>query len=154
MRRMPAILLLAVTVAALLPAGSDDPARAGWAHTSYATVTVSSGTLDAVPQVSCGASSGLLAGNIPISWTPAATGGQALTPQSYTLSWSGTAGSGSTTVTGTSSAVTGATLTLLGTSTVRVTANLNGWTSPVSLQTRTITTVVGLGGAILLWTCG
>lgn len=153
MRRAASILLVVAAAAGTLMASSDEPATAGWGRTSYATATVTSGILNPVSQVNCGASGGLLAGNIPISWTAPTTGGQALAPQSYTLSWSGTAGSGSTTVTGTSGAVTGATLTLLGTSTVRVTANFNGWTSPVSLQSRTITTVIGLGGAILLWSC-
>lgn len=147
------LLLSALLIAG---AGADPtPAEAtpGWASTTFATTSVAAGTIAPVPQVACGAGSGLLAGDIPISWTASPSGGTALAPDGYTLRWAGTAGSGSITVTGTSGSVTGATLTLLGTSTVTVTANYAGWTSPPSLQTRTITTVAGLAGAILLWSC-
>ncbi|WP_431220630.1 hypothetical protein [Leifsonia xyli] len=143
-------LLLSGVGAVAAPANE---ARAGWGRTSLATATVTSGTLSPVPQVSCGARSGFLADNIPISWTASPAGGNALTPQSYTLRWSGTAGSGSSTVTATNGSVSAATLTLLGTSTVTVTATYAGWSSPVSLETRTITTAVAVGDIFLRWTC-
>jgi|GEM_PF-1432185 len=152
-RNASAALLLALLAGGAATVAAPEPARAGWATSSYATVAVSTGTLAAVPQVACGAGFGLISGDIPITWTASPSGGSVLAPQSYTLRWSGTAGSGSTTVAATSGSVTGATLTLLGTSTVTVTANYAGWTSPDSAQTRTITTVAGLGGAIVLWTC-
>ncbi|OJX73311.1 hypothetical protein [Leifsonia sp. 71-9] len=146
---------LVVLAAGVLGVSGGSPAQAGWSRSAYVTGTATAGVLGAVPTVACGSSGGLLAANIPITWTAAPTGGNALAPQSYTIAWSGSAGSGSTTVAApaTSGSVTGATLTLLGTSTVTVTANYGTWTSPVSLQTRTITTVLGALSLIVAWTC-
>lgn len=146
---------LVLLAAAALGVSGGSPSRAGWARSTYVRGTATAGALGAVPTIACGSSGGLLAADIPISWTAAPTGGNALAPQSYTLAWSGTAGSGNATVSApaTTGSVTGATLTLLGTSTVTVTANYGTWTSPVSLQTRTITTVLGALGLIVAWTC-
>lgn len=153
--RLVALAAVVLTAAGLIGVSGDAPAQAGWSRSTYVTATATAGVLGAVPTVACGSSGGLLAANIPITWTAAPTGGNALAPQSYTIAWSGTAGSGSTTVAApaTSGNVTGATLTLLGTSTVTVTANYGTWTSPVSLQTRTITTVLGALSLIVAWTC-
>lgn len=153
--RLVALAAVVLTAAGLIGVSGGAPAQAGWSRSTYVTATATAGVLGAVPTVACGSSGGLLAANIPITWTAAPTGGNALAPQSYTIAWSGTAGSGSTTVAApaTSGNVTGATLTLLGTSTVTVTANYGTWTSPVSLQTRTITTVLGALSLIVAWTC-
>ena len=157
MKRRAVPLLVGLTAglaAGLLVPSATAPlprAEAGWSRSTYASASVSSATINPVPTLSCGAASGLLSGGVPFTWTAPASGGSALTPQSYTLTWSGTAGSGSATVSGTSGSVAGATLSLLGTSTVTVTANASGWTSSTSLQTRTITTVLGVGGVVLLW---
>lgn len=153
--RAVAASTLVLLAAGVLGVSGGAPAQAGWSRSAYVTGTANAGVLGAVPTVSCGSTGGLLAANIPITWTAAPTGGNALAPQSYTIAWSGSAGSGSTTVAApaTSGSVTGATLTLLGTSTVTVTANYGTWTSPVSLQTRTITTVLGALSLIVAWTC-
>ncbi|AGW40435.1 hypothetical protein O159_01880 [Leifsonia xyli subsp. cynodontis DSM 46306] len=151
MKRFALVLAAALVVA--VSGGPAVPAGASWSRSSFTTVAVSSATINPVPTLSCGAASGLLSGGIPFTWTAPASGGSVLAPQSYTLTWSGTAGSGSVTVPGTSGTTNGATLTLLGTSTVTVTANSSGWTSAPSSQTRTITTALGVGGAVLLWTC-
>lgn len=147
----------ALTVLAGLALGVSGGASAGagWARSAYVTGTATSGVLNAVPTVSCGASSGLLTANIPIGWTAPASGGNALAPKAYTIAWTGSAGSGSTTVAApaTSGNVTGSTLTLLGSATVTVTATYDSWSAPVSLQTRTITTTLGVGGLIVGWTC-
>lgn len=153
--RLTAVGVLVLLAGGLLGVSGGSPARAGWGRSTYVTATAGSGVLNAVPTVSCGAASGLLAVNIPMNWTAAATGGNAIAPQSYTLAWSGSAGSGSTTVAApaTTGNITGSTLTLLGSVTVTVTANYGSWTSPVSLQTRTITTTLGALGVIVGWTC-
>ncbi|MCI0159281.1 hypothetical protein KNO15_21485 [Leifsonia shinshuensis] len=155
MKRRVVLLVVGLAAGLLLPSATASLPRAdaGWSRSSFTTALVSSATINPVPTLSCGSASGLLSGGVPFTWTAPASGGSALTPQSYTLTWTGTAGSGSATVSGTSGSVTGATLSLLGTSTVTVTANAAGWTSPPSLQTRTITTVLGVGGVVLLWTC-
>jgi hypothetical protein len=153
--RLLAAGALALTAAGLLGVSGGPAARAGWTRSAFVTGTATTGVLNAVPTVSCGSAGGLLATNIPVSWTAAPGGGNALAPQSYTISWSGTAGSGSATVAAPATAgnVTGATLTLLGSSVVTVTANYGSWKSPVSLQSRTITTVLGALGLIVAWTC-
>ncbi|MFF2052959.1 hypothetical protein ACFVU2_15270 [Leifsonia sp. NPDC058194] len=153
--RSVAAAVLVLLAAGVLGVSGGSPARAGWSRSVYVTGTMNAGVLGAVPTVACGSAGGLLAANIPITWTAAPTGGNALPPQSYTITWTGTAGSGSTTVAApaTTGNVTGATLTLLGTSTVTVTANYGTWTSPVSLQSRTITTVLGALSLIVAWTC-
>lgn len=149
------VAVLVLLAAGLLGISADVPARAGWARSAYATGTVSSGVLNPVPTVSCGASGGLLAASVPITWTAPAGGSNAIAPQRYTIAWTGTAGSGSTSVAypATSGNVTGSTLALLGTTRVTVTATYGGWSAPVSLQSRTITTVLGVGGLIIAWTC-
>lgn len=153
--RTVAASALVLLAAGVLGVSGGAPAQAGWSRSAYVTGTANAGVLGAVPTVSCGSAGGLLAANIPITWTAAPTGGNALAPQSYTIAWSGSAGSGTTTVAApaTTGNVTGATLTLLGTSAVTVTANYGTWTSPVSLQTRTITTVLGALSLIVAWTC-
>ncbi|GIT79806.1 hypothetical protein LLS1_14750 [Leifsonia sp. LS1] len=153
--RLAAVGALVLTAAGLLGVAGGSPARAGWSRSVYATGTATSGTLTPVPAVACGSAGGLLATNIPITWTTPTIGGNAIAPQSYTIAWSGSAGSGSTTVAypATTGNVTGSTLTLLGTSTVTVTAVYGSWTSPVSLQTRTLTTTLGALGLIVGWTC-
>ena len=103
----------------------------------------------AVPTVSCGAPSGLLATAIPISWTaPAGT-----TPSRYRLHWQGTAGTGDAFFTTSPGSVGGGLLSVLGTSSVTVYPEFGDWTTaPVSLQSRTITTIAVIG-IVVSWTC-
>ncbi|AAT89878.1 hypothetical protein ATY41_04800 [Leifsonia xyli subsp. xyli] len=149
----PFALVLAAALVVAVSGVPAAPAGASWSRSSFTTVAVSSATINPVPALSCSAASGPLSGGVPFTWTAPASGGSALAPQSYTLTWSGAAGSGSVTVPGTDGTANGATLTLLGIATVTVTANFSGWTSAPSSQTRTITTALGTGGAVLLWTC-
>lgn len=154
-RRMTALAAALLAPVALAAAGGAEPASARWATTTSVTATLVAGTLPPITSVSCGSSGGLLGGDIPITWTTP-SGPGVLAPQSYTLAWSGSAGSGSRTVPApaTGGTVSGATLTLLGSSTVSVTSNYGGWRSPPSQQTRTISTVVGALGLVVAWTCG
>jgi hypothetical protein len=153
--RLAAASTLALLAAGVLGVAGGTPARAGWSVSTYVTGTAASGVLNPVPTVACGSSGGLLATGIPITWTAPTIGGNALAPQNYVISWTGTAGAGSTTVAypATTGNVTGATLTLLGTTTVTVTATYGSWSSAVSSQTRTITTLLGVGGLIVSWSC-
>jgi hypothetical protein len=106
-------------------------------------------TPTAVPTVACGASSGLLATSIPITWT-APTG---TTPSGYRLHWAGSAGSGDAHFTTSPGSITGGLLSIIGSSTVTVFPEYGTWlTSPVSLQSRTVTTIGALG-VVVSWTC-
>lgn len=153
--RMPRGLALPVAVALVTASASfavvlaPQPTSAAWTVTKSAALTATAVTPAAVPTVACGAASGLLSGSIPITWT--APPGTA--PSRYRLAWTGTAGSGQAFFTTSPGAVTGSTLSVLGTATVTVYPEYGDWTtSPASLQTRTITTVSVLG-AIVAWSC-
>lgn len=125
---------------------------AAWQLPNFHQATLTSGTLNAVPTLACGAAAGLLAVTIPIIWTAPATG---VAPTGYLITWAGTAGSGSATInsTATSGSIPGGALSVLGQSIVTVYATRGSWTSPVSLASVKVTTISALG-VIVSWTCG
>jgi hypothetical protein len=146
--------LATVLVAALAAAAAfavvnaPQPTSATWTSTKTANVVVTAVTPAAVPTVACGASSGLLAISIPITWTaPAGT-----TPSGYRLHWVGSAGSGDAEFATSPGSITGGFLSIIGSSTVTVFAEYGTWTAPVSLQSRTVTTI-GTLGVVVSWTC-
>lgn len=151
-RRVAAVLVVAavaVVAAGGISRGGAATTEAAWQRPSYATATVSTGTLQPVPAVACGAAGGLLAVSIPITWTAPATGP---TPTGYIVAWAGAAGTGQNTATGTSGTVPGGALSVLGSSVVTVTGTYGLWRSPVSLKSLTVSTV-SVAGIIVSWTC-
>ena len=134
--------------AAFVVVNAPQPTSAAWTSTKTANVAVNAVIPTAVPTVSCGAAGGVLATSIPITWTaPAGT-----TPSGYRLHWVGTAGSGDAEFSTSPGSITGGFLSVIGTSTVTVFAEYGTWTAPVSLQSRTVTTI-GTLGVVLTWTC-
>jgi hypothetical protein len=148
-RALLGAVVLVTAAAGFLLATSPHPTAAAWQDPKAFGVTASAVTATAVPTVSCGAASGLLATAIPITWTaPAGT-----TPTRYRLVWSGSAGSGQAYFATSPGAVGGSLLSVIGTSTVTVYPEYGDWTtSPVSLQSRTITTIGALG-IVVSWSC-
>ncbi|WP_223693751.1 hypothetical protein [Leifsonia poae] len=151
-----AVALGAVGLLLLSLTARPAPTQAAWTRPGFSTATAASGVLNPVPTLSCGAASGLLAVSIPVSWTAPPTTGNGVAPTGYLVTYSGTAGSGSTTTTAptTSVGIPGSVLTIAGSMTVTVYATYGNWVSPASLQTRTITTTLGALGIIIGWTCG
>jgi hypothetical protein len=148
-RLLPPVIALLAAGAAFVVAVAPQPTSAAWQSVKTMTVSASGVTATAVPTVSCGAASGLLAASIPISWT--APSGP--TPTRYRLVWAGSAGSGQAYFTTSPGSVGGGILSLAGTSTVTVYPEYGDWiTSPVSLQSRTVTTISALG-VVVSWTC-
>jgi hypothetical protein len=151
LRRRAVIGMLVVAVAgcAFLVGSAPRPTAASWTTSATDQVTVKAVTPAAVPTVACGASSGLLAVAIPITWTPP----PGPTPSRYRVVWSGTAGSGEASFTTSPGSIGGGLLSLAGSSTVTVYPVYGDWvTSPVSLQSRTVTTISALG-VVVSWTC-
>lgn len=130
---------------------SIEPTLAAWQRGHSHQTTLTSGTLNAVPTVGCGAAGGLLAVSIPITWTAPATG---VAPTGYVLIWGGTAGAGSLVVTGTATtaSIPGGLLSVLGQSIVTVYATSDSWNSPISLTSVKITTISALG-LVVSWGC-
>jgi len=128
---------------------APQPTSATWTSSTSEDLSATAVKPTAVPTVACGAASGLLATSIPITWTaPAGTA-----PSRYRLHWSGSAGSGDAYFTTSPGSITGGVLSVLGTTTVTVYPEYGSWTvSPVSLQSRTITTI-GVLGVVVSWTC-
>ncbi len=129
------------------------PTSAAWTSPQYTTATMTTGQLYPVTSLACNSSAGLLATSIGFTWTQPVTTGNGLVPSDYTLVWSGTAGSGQKTVTGTTTTIPGTILSIAGTSRVVVYANFGTWQSPVSTQSRLLTTISTVG-IIVSWTCG
>ena len=127
------------------------PTLASWTRSNFHNATISSGMLYPVTSLTCAGANGALAGSVTLNWTQPQTTGNGLTPTSYTLSWTGTAGSGSTTVAGLSGAVSAAGMGS-GNLTVTVRANLSNWQSAVSTQSRTLTVIAALG-VFVTWSC-
>jgi hypothetical protein len=128
---------------------APQPTSAAWASSTSENLSASAVTPTAVPTVACGTASGLLATSIPITWT-APTG---TAPSRYRLHWSGSAGSGDAYFATSPGSITGGVLSILGTTTVTVFPEYGSWTtSPVSLQSRTVTTIAVLG-VVVSWTC-
>jgi hypothetical protein len=147
-RWLPVSVIAAVTaVSAFLVAVAPQPTSAAWTSGKAFAITATAATPTAVPTVGCGAASGLLAQAIPITWTAPA----GATPSRYRLHWQGTAGTGDAYFTSSPGQVAGGLLSVLGTSTVTVYAEYGDWTAPVSLQSRTITTIAVV--VVVSWTC-
>lgn len=147
-RVLTAVIALAAAAAAFAVVGGVHVTDAAWTQSKTFTPSVTAVTPAAVPTVACGASSGLLAQSIPISWT--APAGPA--PSSYRLHWQGTAANGDSTWTTTSGSISAVGLSVVGSSTVSVYARYGDWESPVSLQTVKFTTIAVV--VVVSWTCG
>lgn len=152
LHRIASATLAAATVAAVVAISGIQPTRAAWNDTEYAAATFTAGVLNPVTSLSCGASSGLLATAVGFTWSQPDTATTGVVPSGYILAWTGTAGSGSVTVSGANGAIPGGLLSVLGTATITVTATRGSWTSTVSAVTRTVTTISALG-VIVSWTC-
>lgn len=148
-RALAAAVALVTAAAGFLLVTAPHATSAAWQDPKAFGVTATAVTAAAVPTVSCGAASGLLATAIPITWTaPVGT-----TPTRYRLVWAGSAGSGQAYFTTSPGSIGGGLLSVLGTSTVTVYPEYGDWTtSPVSLQSRTVTTIAALG-VVVSWTC-
>jgi multidrug efflux pump subunit AcrB len=151
-RRARATVLGVFVVLLAWGTNSMQPSLAAWTTPEYVSATITSGRLYPVTSLTCNAASGLLATGIGLTWTQPMTTGNGLVPTGYTVTWSGTAGSGQKTVTGLTTTVPGSILSVAGTSTVTVSANSGTWRSPVSTQSRLLTTISALG-AIVSWSC-
>jgi hypothetical protein len=146
---LPAALALVTASAAFTLALGPQPTSAAWTTSKAVGITATAVTPAAVPTVSCGAASGLLAVAIPITWT-APSGA---TPSRYRVVWSGTAGSGQAYFTTSPGSIGGGLLSVAGTSTVTVYPEYGDWiNSPVSVQSRTVTTI-SVAGVVVSWTC-
>lgn len=152
-RRVSATVVSVAVVLLVWGMSSMPQSLAAWTTPEYVTATITSGRLYPVTSLTCNAASGLLATGIGLTWSQPLTTGNGLVPSSYTVEWNGTAGSGQKTVTGLTTMIPGTTLSVAGTSTVTVSANSGTWQSPVSTQSRLLTTISALG-AIVSWTCG
>lgn len=143
-----AVALLTAAAGFTIAVGPQ-PTSAAWQSAKTVAITSTAVLPTAVPTVACGASSGLLATAIPITWTaPAGT-----TPSSYRLHWQGTASApGDAVFTTSPGQIPGGLLSVLGTSTVTVYAQYGNWEAPVSIQSRTVTTISALG-IVVSWTC-
>lgn len=147
-RFVTAGIALATAAAAFVAAGSIEPTEAAWARSKVLSATVSSVTPAAVPTVTCGAASGGILSLIPISWTPP----PGPTPSRYRLHWAGTAGTGDAYFTTSPGTIDASGISVAGTSVVTVYPEYGSWTtSPVSLQTRSFTTLAVI--VVVSWTC-
>ena len=139
---------LAALAASFVAVGSIEPTEAAWTSTKVVSPTVTSVTPAAVPTVSCGAASGGILSPIPISWT--APSGP--TPSRYRLHWQGTAGTGDAYFTTSPGSINASGISVAGTSVISVYPEYGSWvTSPVSLQTRSFTTIAVI--VVVSWTC-
>ena len=127
----------AVAIPAFVMSSGPQQTDASWVVTKTAAVTATAVTPAPPTALACQAS-GLLAVNVPFTWTaPPGT-----TPSGYTLKWTG---GGSTTSATTSASVPAP----IGSITVSVYADYGSWQSTAGIQTRTITGIAFVG-----WTCG
>jgi hypothetical protein len=139
---------LAAVAASFVAVGSIEPTEAAWTSTKVVSVTATSVTPAAVPTVSCGAPSGGILSTIPISWT--APPGP--TPSRYRLHWQGSAGTGDAYFTTSPGSINASGISVAGTSVISVYPEYGNWiTSPVSLQTRSFTTIAVI--VVVSWTC-
>ena len=98
--------------------------------------------------MSCGAASGGILSTIPINWT--APPGP--TPSRYRLHWAGTAGTGDAFFTTSPGSIDASGISVVGTSVISVYPEYGNWTtSPISLQTRSFTTIAII--VVVSWTC-
>ncbi len=143
-----AIAMLAAA-ASFVAVGSIQPTEAAWNSTKVVSATVGSVVPAAVPTVTCGAPSGLLSNNIPITWT--APPGP--TPSQYRLHWAGAAGTGDAFFTTSPGSINPSAISVAGTSVISVYPEYGNWTtSPISLQTPHFTTIAVLF-VVVSWTC-
>lgn len=143
------VLALASGVAVFAIVVGVQPTRAAWTSVRTVNVTATAATPAAVPTVKCGGGSGTILSNplIPITWT--APAGPA--PSRYRIHWAGTAGTGDVYSATTSGTINAAGISVAGTSTVTVYAEYGDWTSPVSLQSVSFTTISVL--VVVSWSC-
>ena len=139
---------LAAVAASFVAVGSIEPTEAAWTSTKVVSTTVTSVTPAAVPTVTCGAASGGILSTIPISWT--APPGP--TPSRYRLHWQGSAGTGDAFFTTSPGSINASGISVAGTSVISVYPEYGNWvTSPISLQTRSFTTIAVI--VVVSWTC-
>jgi hypothetical protein len=151
-RRALDAVVSATAMVLLTATTSIQPTSASWNDTEFAAASFTAGVINPVTSLSCAAGAGLLGASIGFTWAQPDTTTTGVVPKSYVLSWTGTAGGGSVTVSSLTGAIPGGLLSVLGTSTVSVTATSGAWTSAASTVTRTVTTISALG-AIVSWTC-
>jgi hypothetical protein len=141
-------IAIAAAVAAFIAVGGIQPTEAAWTTAKVITPTVTSVTPAAVPTVSCGAPSGGILSTIPISWTVP----PGPTPSRYRLHWAGSAGNGDAYFTTSPGTINASGISVAGTSVISVYPEYGNWvTSPVSLQTRSFTTIAVI--VVVSWTC-
>lgn len=137
-----ALAAAAVTLASFVVASGPEPTAAAWQSAKAVAVTATATATNAPSGLTCVASTGVLSGAIPFTWTAPA----GATPSGYTLKWSG-ASTNSVSSTTTSGSVPAA--ALLGNLTIEVFADYGSWQSDAGTQKRTATVVV----AGVLWGC-
>ena len=126
---------------------------AAWTVGSSHSAQLMTGIVNPVTSLTC-AASGLLTSQIAFAWAQPVITGRAIVPTSYTVVWSGSAGSGQKVVSTLAASIPVSTLRSMGTNaTVVVYANASGWTSVVSTQSRTFRTTLNLLGVAIGWTC-
>ena len=141
-------IALAAVAASFVAVGSIEPTEAAWTSTKVVSTTVTSVTPAAVPTVTCGAASGGILTTIPISWTAPA----GPTPSRYRLHWQGSAGTGDAYFTTSPGSINASGISVAGTSVISVYPEYGNWvTSPISLQTRSFTTIAVI--VVVSWTC-
>jgi hypothetical protein len=153
-RRVTATIVGLAMVFVSVGLSSPAPTEATWNSPEYHQAVMTTAQLYPVTSLTCNSSGGLLATSIGFTWTRPVITGNGLTPTSYTIVWSGSAGAGQKTVTGLTTTLPGTILTVAGSSTVTVYANFDSWQSPVSTQSRQLNTTLGVLGIIVGWTCG
>ena len=141
------------TLAAAAGFQPPEPTLAAWSRTSYVSAPLTAGVVNPVTSLSCAAGFGALGGGIRFNWKEPSTDGYGLKPTSYTLKWSGTAGTDEVSdIQGLSGIIPGSALSLLGSSRVVVHAKYGNWESAVSTETRTFTTI-SIAGFLVNWNC-
>ncbi|MBC7725201.1 MAG: hypothetical protein H7146_10710 [Burkholderiaceae bacterium] len=150
-----AIALAAVTaLAASLGVAAVDTTDAAWTQRSTHSAMLATVTVPQVGSFSCGAASGLIANAIPVSWTAPRLATGLAEPTSYTVTWSGLAGTGSKSVTGLSTTlpardfVGGESPTTLG-----VIPQFAGWGSLETAPTLIVRALLSSQNAVIGWTC-
>jgi hypothetical protein len=148
--------LLAVSISA----ARVEPTVASWRTDSYTNATLSTVKLNPVTSMACNPMSALLSTTIPLTWTQPTLTGTGPPPDSYTITLARPSTTPiSATSTTTSYEIPGSALSLLANGTVTIVANYTNsagtvvWTSAVSTQRIKITTVLGVLGVFVGYSC-
>ena len=152
-----AAMALAAAAALALSAGVADarPTEAAWNRGAFHAAALTTLSVPQVTSLSCGATSGLLATAVPITWTTPRVAAGLAVPDSYRVSWTGQLGSGSKTVTGLTTTVDmNGTLGLLSPTTITIVPIYAGWTSLEAAPTVQVRALVVTLGIIVSWQCG